>query len=173
MVANFEGEANGALIASPQYSPRRRWQLQRIGMQQQRRVRNGLEIVLEEDPNLNSEVEDECFVPTSRICSYLSFMGQLKSAFIPSGNDQSKQWRRLANASSTITIAKLIPGHFLLPDPKGKYSKSCPLEIHFAIFKPFRPKLEWLLPYIWINGNSHDIEDNTCFSWDIISLDLT
>ncbi|KAL0919778.1 hypothetical protein M5K25_011896 [Dendrobium thyrsiflorum] len=79
MVASFEGEANGALIASPQYSPRRRRRLQRIEMQQQRRVRNGLETVFEEDPNLNSEVEDECFVPTSRICSYLSFMGHLKN----------------------------------------------------------------------------------------------
>ncbi|PKU81349.1 hypothetical protein MA16_Dca022855 [Dendrobium catenatum] len=79
MAANFEGEANGALITSPQYLRRRRRQLQRIGMQQHRRARNGLEIVFEEDPNLNSEVEDECLVPTSRMCSYLSFMDQLKS----------------------------------------------------------------------------------------------
>ncbi|KAK8950778.1 hypothetical protein KSP39_PZI003811 [Platanthera zijinensis] len=44
-----------------------------------RHTRFGLETVLEEDPSLGSEVEEELFLPSTGFESYLTFMRQIKS----------------------------------------------------------------------------------------------
>ncbi|KAK8966118.1 hypothetical protein KSP40_PGU008199 [Platanthera guangdongensis] len=81
------GEAVGALMPSP-HSPRGTFhtvaapsesrQLRRAGMRP-RHARIGLETVLEEDPSLGSEVDEELFLPSSGFESYLTFMRQIKS----------------------------------------------------------------------------------------------
>lgn len=50
----------------------------------------------------------------------------LSSPSGPTSILQSNRFTRLANVTWTKANASSIPGHFLLPDPKGMYLKSFP-----------------------------------------------
>ncbi|KAL6503155.1 hypothetical protein OROHE_023784 [Orobanche hederae] len=73
----------------------------------------------------------------SRLEEQIGFLGNIvipgipsvsmSSIFIPEGSSQSKKFRRFAITSSTVTRAKLAPGHPLRPVPNGISSKYCPL----------------------------------------------
>ncbi|KAG0470232.1 hypothetical protein HPP92_016932 [Vanilla planifolia] len=80
LVTTLTGEAAGALMSSP-HSPRSRLpvaaprQLQRMAVRRRRDGRIGLETILEEDPSLGSEANEECF-STSGKSSHAGFRDQ-------------------------------------------------------------------------------------------------
>lgn len=57
------------------------------------------------------------------------YIKSMSSLFTPTGNFQSKVCNKLASASSKLAIPISMPGHILLPAPKGINSKSCPVKL--------------------------------------------
>nr|KJB20793.1 hypothetical protein B456_003G165200 [Gossypium raimondii] len=54
-----------------------------------------------------------------------------RSTFSSWGNFHSKECSNEANMKDNIFSPKLMPGHFLLPDPNDKYRKSFPRKFNF------------------------------------------
>ncbi|GER36393.1 peptidase C78 [Striga asiatica] len=85
-----------------------------------------------EQPNTPDRAEGWYGVGTTKSSSFLeavipgfSIMSK-SSPLPPSGSFQSKLYRSQATGSSTLAKPNVIPGHILLPLPKGRYSKSPP-----------------------------------------------